>query len=206
MNAIHIVCKLSKYCSSRSEVFAAILKFVSAVEIILRMTSKPISINHFPILLKNCSFWIQAFLVNLSPEDTPKILDRMRLQDSKRIHLYTGGAQNGVSALVLSTIPLLPLFQLWPKLRTSDSLVCPNSSLPHNSANTGSVSINYFSQFHWGNSILVPWASGSWRASSSSFSASVLLIVRFLPFFLWFFLSLCIGTHGKWWPWAIPSS
>ena len=47
------------------------------------------------------------------------------------------GSIVGVSALVLSTISLLPLFQLWPKLRKSDSLVCPNSNLRHNSVDKG---------------------------------------------------------------------
>ena len=40
---------------------------------------------------KPLHFWIPAFLVNLLLEDTPKILDRMKLRDSKRVHLYAGG-------------------------------------------------------------------------------------------------------------------
>ena len=62
----------------------------------------------------------------------------------------------GVSALVLSTIHILLLFQLWPKLRTSDSRVCLNSSLTHNSVDKEPVSIHLFSQFHWGDSLFVP--------------------------------------------------
>ena len=66
------------------------------------------------------------------------------------------GLKMGISALFLSTIHLLPLFQLWPELRMSDSRVCLNSSLPHNSVDQGPVSIHLFSQFHWGDSLLVP--------------------------------------------------
>ena len=48
------------------------------------------------VFSKPLHFWIPAFLVNILLKRTPKkILDRMKLQDSKRVHLYAGGAQNG---------------------------------------------------------------------------------------------------------------
>ena len=90
------VCPWSKYCSARSKVSAAILKLVFAVEIMLWTTSQPISFRHFPILLlKPLHFWVPTSLVNLLFEDTPNIVDRRKLRDSKRVHLYAGGAQNG---------------------------------------------------------------------------------------------------------------
>ena len=96
MNAIHIVCLWSKYCSSRSWVSAAILKLVSAAEIMVRTTFQPISSGIFQSFFsKPVLFWIPGFLVNLLLEDIQKILDRMKLRDSKRVHLYAGGAQNG---------------------------------------------------------------------------------------------------------------
>ena len=75
---------------------AAILKLVTAAEIMVQTTFQPISSGTFQSFFsKPVQFWIPAFLVNLLLEDTPKILDRMKLRDSKRVHLYAGGAQNG---------------------------------------------------------------------------------------------------------------
>ena len=70
---------------------AAILKLVFAVDNMLRRTSKPISSRHFPNPLQ---FWVPASFVNILLEDTPKInLNRMKIRDSKRVHVYA--AQNG---------------------------------------------------------------------------------------------------------------
>ena len=75
---------------------AVILKLVSAAEIMVRTTFQLVSSGAFQSFFsKPVHFWIPAFLVNLLLEDTPKILDRMKLRDSKRVHLYAGGAQNG---------------------------------------------------------------------------------------------------------------
>ena len=222
MNAIHVVRFLSKYCSSRSLMSAALLKLVSAAEIMVRTTFQPISSGTFlSFFSKPVHFWIPAFLVNLLLEDTPKKKEaqwpigygvglrikrssvrirpwllRWVLGQGSLLPLSQGeaftlasisflailvkyilakksligwsyrtargsistsvGLKMGNSALVLSTIHLLPLFQLWPKLRTSDSRVRLNSSLPHNFVDKGPVSIHLFSQFHWGDSLLVP--------------------------------------------------
>ena len=109
------------------------------------------------------------------------------------------GLKMGNSALVLSTIHILPLFQLWPKLRTSDSRVRLNSS-PSQFCRQRTCQHSSFQpvSLRW----LPSCPRWSWRAGSSSFLASVLLLVHFLRFFL----SLCIGTLGKWRPWAIRSS
>ena len=102
-------------------------------------------------------------------------------------------------------IPLLPLFLLWPKPRMSDSLVCPNSSLPSQFCRqrTCMSAIIFPASF----TAMPPLVSHRWpwRAGSTSFPASLRLVIRSLPFFLRFFLSLCIGTLDKWRPWAIPS-
>ena len=96
MNAIHIEHLWSKCCSPWSKVSAAILELVSAAEIMVRTKFQPISSATFQSFFsKPVHFWIPAFLVNLLLGDTPKILDRMKLRDSKRGHLYAGWDQNG---------------------------------------------------------------------------------------------------------------
>ena len=97
---------------------------------------------------KPLHFGVPASLVNLLFENTSNILDRMKLRDSKRVHLYGIGAQNGCFCPILSALLLLPLFQLLSKLRATDSLVCPNNSLPHSSSRKGPLSIHFCSQFH----------------------------------------------------------
>ena len=145
---------------------------------------------------KPLQFGVPASIVNLLFEDTPKIVDRKKLRNSKGS--MSVGLKMGVSALVLSTFPLLSLFQLWPKVRTSDYLVCPNSmrSLLHNFSGKVPLSISSLQPV----SSWVRWLFSchrwSWRDGYSSFLASLLLVVRFLPFFMRFFLPLCIGTLG----------
>ena len=52
---------------------AALLKLVSAAEIMVRTTFQPISSGTFlSFFSKPVHFWIPAFLVNLLLEDTPK--------------------------------------------------------------------------------------------------------------------------------------
>ena len=198
MNVICIVCPWSKYFSARIKVSAAILKLVFAVEIMLWTTSQPISFRHFPILLlKPLHFWVPTSCSRTSQiSSIGGSYGKARGSISMPV-----GLKMGVSALVLSTFPLLPLFTLWTILRTSDSLVCPYSSLLHNSFGKVPLSIHLCSQFHWDDSLLV--TDGLDELVTLLFWHLWLLIVRFLPLFLRFFLPLCIDPLGKWRPWAI---
>ena len=76
---------------------AAILKLVFAFEIM--PAADDISANIIQTLpnpsSQNVFLLGPSLPVNLLLEDTQKILDKMKLRDSKRVHLYTGGAQNG---------------------------------------------------------------------------------------------------------------
>ena len=142
---------------------------------------------------KPLHFGVPASLVNLLLDDIPKILSWMKLWESKRVSYISTlvGLKMGISALVLTTTPHLPLFQLWPKLRTSDSLVCPNSSLPHNSGVNGHVSTHLCSQFHWGNSLLGTDGLTSWFP----FFSGIFTFRR--PLFAYLFAVFLVSMHWR---------
>ena len=158
-------------------------------------TSQPIlcSDTSHSFFSKPLHFLVPASLVNLLLEDTPNIPDRMKLRDSKRVYLYVGGAQNGCFCPCPFRIP---------------SFACSSSGL-----NSGRLILLYVPttasltilpakdpQHSFLQPVSLRWLP-SWdgivAGSESSFLASLLHVVCFLPFFLRFSLSLCIGTLGK---------
>ena len=119
--------------------------------------SQNYSASSQPFFSKPLHLFVPAFLVNLLLDDTPNILDRMKLRDSKRVHLYAGGAQNGLFCPCpfhnpsFASVPALAWAQdVW---FSSMSYQPPPSQFWRQRAFRHS---NPFFQFQWGDSLLVP--------------------------------------------------
>ena len=71
----------------------------------------------FQVLLKTSSFLDRSLLCQPPARGHPKILDKTKLQDCKRVHLYADEAQNGCFVSCPFDMPFLPLFQVWANPR-----------------------------------------------------------------------------------------
>ena len=117
MNAIHIVCPYSKYCSARSEVSQ---RSHPQVGLCIRHHA----LNNIPANIVQTLPYPSSQNLFVFGSQPPLSISCLRTPQKSSIGWSYGTATEGpflrwrgwmgVSALILSTFPLLPLFQLWP--------------------------------------------------------------------------------------------